>query len=404
MTRTVAIFVIGLALGIAVVLMFRGDSGADFDSSDHEQIVSDPSKPGASRLPPHSLVALGTLEPADGIVQISSALTGYRIKQVLVQDGQVVKADEVLIELDAAPATAEHDLALSQQAEAVERQEAEIDIAKRRVAAAELSVKQAAEGRQLDLDAQQSSVSVAAAKTKQAERDLARLDELHKLPETLASAQQVEQQRLLLEAATAEQSASQAGLKRLEQSLKFQEQTAASELRAAQQSLALAEKGTGLKSLGLQVDIAKLKLLQTKITAPSDGVLLSVRAHPGEVIAQQPLIQMANLDRLVCVAEVEAGDVHYLHANQRATVKCRAFQGSVLQGTIDRVGNQVAQAGLRPLDPRQPVDRNVSKVVVLIDSRNAAQLINESDSDRRAALVGLQVEVVFPLTTPERDK
>jgi HlyD family secretion protein len=349
-------------------------------------------------------VALGTLEPRDGIVQISSALVGYRIKQVRVQDGQLVKAEELLIDLDAAPAKAEHDLALSQQAEAAERQQTAIDLAKRRIAAAELSVKQTADGRQLELDAQQSKVSVAAARKKQAERDLERLKDLHKLPEALASEQQVEQQRLLVDTAAAEQDASQAALKRLEQSLTFQEQTTTAELRAAQQSLALAEKGTGLESLARQVEIAELKLRQTRITAPTGGVVLSVRAHPGEVISQQPLIQMANLDRLVCVAEVEAGDVPYLQSNQRATVKCRAFQGSVLEGTVDRVGNQIAQAGLRPLDPRQPVDRNVTKVVVLIDARNAARLINQSGSDRRAALVGLQVEVAFPLTKQGRSK
>jgi multidrug resistance efflux pump len=108
-------------------------------------------------------------------------------------------------------------------------------------------------------------------------------------------------------------------------------------------------------------------------------------------------MQIADLDRLVCVAEVDAGDVANLQSGQKATISGRAFQGESLEGTVDRVGNQVAPAGLRPLDPRQPVDRDVAKVVVQIDSKKAARLINRSGRDRRAALVGLQVQVDFPL-------
>lgn len=398
--KTFGIFLIGLALGIGGMVMLRFGSGSDSVTSDGEGFASDSgTAPAGSTLPPrHSIVALGTLEPRNGIVQISSALVGYQIKQVHVQDGQLVKAGAILIDLDASPAKAEHELAIARQAEAKEQQQTEIELAKQRVAAAELSVRQAAEGRGLELDAQKSKVSVAAARKKQAERDLERLADLQKLTEPLASEQQVEQQRLMLEAAGAEHEAAEAALKRLEQSLDFQEQTAAAELRAAQQSLAVAEKGTGLESLARQVEIAELKLQQTRITAPSAGMILSVQAHPGEVVPQQPLIQMANLDQLVCIAEVEAGDVPYLRPNQKAIVKCRAFQGATLDGTVDRVGNQVSQAGLRPLDPRQRVDRDVTRVVVLVDSKKAARLINSPGRDRRAALVGLQVEVAFPLT------
>ena len=347
--------------------------------------------------PRRSIVALGTLQPRDGIIQISSPLVGYHVKQVLVQEGQSVKAGDALVELDDAPAKSEYAVAASQLTEAMERQQAEVDLAKQRVAAAELALQQATEGRQLELDAQKSRVSVAEARKKQAARDLERVDELSKLPEKLAADQQVEQQQLLLDAAAAEEEAGRAALKRLEQSLTFQEQTANAELRAAKQSLVLAEKGTGIESLRRRVEMSELKLKQTTITAPATGVILGVNSHPGEVVAQQPLLQVANLDNLVCDAEVDTGDVPYLQGNQKAMIRGRTFQGETLDGTVERVGNQVAPAGLRPLDPRQPVDRNVTKVVVLIDSKKAARLINLSGKDRRSALVGLQVEVVFPL-------
>jgi ABC exporter DevB family membrane fusion protein len=391
--RVVAIFLMGLALGVGGALAYRSDANGSSSTR------GEPGKTGSisGMQPRRSVMALGTLEPRDGIVQISSALVGYQVKQVRVQDGQLVKPGDVLVELDARAADGEHEVALSQLAEALERQQTEIALAKQRVASADLAVQQATEGRQLELDSQQSRIAVAAAKKKQAKNDAERVEALRKLPEPLASDQQVEQQALVLEGAAAELDAAQVALKRLEQVLTFQQQTAAAELRAAQQSLAVAKKGTGVESLERRVELAELKLKQTNITAPAAGVVLGVMTHAGEVVAQQPLLQIADLDNLICQAEVDAGDVPYLQANQKATVSCRAFQDSVLDGTVDRVGNQVTQATLRPLDPRKPVDRDVTKVVVLIDSQKAAQLINMSGKDRRAALVGLQVEVAFPL-------
>ena len=80
----------------------------------------------------------------------------------------------------------------------------------------------------------------------------------------------------------------------------------------------------------------------------------------------------------------------------------RAFHDATLDGTLDRIGNQITKATLRPLDPRKQVDRDVAKVVVLVDAKKAARLINAAGKDRRATLVGLQVEVTFPLAEPAR--
>src|SRR5262249_31905145 len=150
-----------------------------------------------------------------------------------------------------------------------------------RVATAQLNVQQATEGRQLELDAQKSKVAVLAAKTKQAEKDVERLESLSKLDEPLASQQQVEYQRIALTAAAAEQSAAEVALRRLEQTLAFQEQSAKSEAQAAEQTLAATEKGAGVQSLKSRLELSELKLKQTKILAPSAGVVLAVMAHVG---------------------------------------------------------------------------------------------------------------------------
>jgi ABC exporter DevB family membrane fusion protein len=392
--RSIAILLLALVLLGGAVLAYRSSASSTGGEKSGSALGGTATGAAARR----SITALGTLEPRAGVIAVTSAMVGCQITAVNVQDGQFVKPGDVLVELDSAAAEAEHQLALATLAEAQERQQAEIALAKERVASAQLAVDQAIEGRQLELDVQQSRVKVAAAKKAQTAKELERVEDLRKLTEPLATKQQVEQQRVLLEAATAEHEAAEVALRRTEQVLVFQQQTTAAELRAAQQSLAVAEKGTGIEPLKRRVELAALKLKQTKVVSPSGGVVLSVLAHAGENVAQQPLLQMADLDRLVCLVEVDAGDVPYLKANQPAVVRCRALPDAELSGTVDRIGNEVSSATLRPLDPRQPVDRNVTKVVVLVDSKKAARLMNAAGKDRRAALVGLQAEVEFPLS------
>lgn len=392
--RAVAIFALGVVLGVGGFALFGPRGGA----AAVEQGPGKSARAGDAR---RAVVALGTIEPRDGVVQVSSPLVGTPIQKVLVQDGQFVQAGDVLIELDPAAAEAEHALALAVLAEGVERQQTEIALGKEKVTAAELAVKQAQEGRQLEIDAAQARIKVGEAKYQQAEKDAQRLENLSKLAEPLASAQQIEQQQVLLGAAAAELDAARVAAKRIEQTLAFQQQTTEAELRAAKMGLSVAEKGAGLETLKRRVDLAALKLKQNKIVAPSSGVVLGVGAHAGEVVVQQPLLQLADLDHLVCVTEVDAGDVSRLQASHEAEVTCRALGDVKLSGTIDRVGSQVSPAMLRPLDPRKPVDRNVAKAIVQIDAQKAARLVNAVGKDRRAALVGLQVEVAFPLAKDE---
>jgi HlyD family secretion protein len=387
--RFVVILLIGALLGGALTYQFA-------PSGETVATVPAHGTDGARR----AVIALGTIEPRDGVIQIGSPLLGLQIKQFHAQAGQLVKAGDLLLELDAASVEAELQLALSQQADAAQLKQTEVSLAEERVRAATLAVEQAEEGRPLELAAQTARVEVAAAKLEQSKKDIQRVENLQKLQSPLATEQQVEQQKLLSQVAATEHEAARVALKRLEQTLTFQQQTAAAELRAAKQSLELAEKGTGSEALARRVELAQLKRAQARIVAPSSGVILAIHAHPGEVVSQQPLLQMADLDHLICVAEVDAGDVPLLHPRHNARIGCRAFQDGTLQGELERVGNQLAAASLRPLDPRQPVDRNVSKVIVRIDAEEAARLVPSSDPGRRAALVGLQVEVEFPLAQP----
>lgn len=395
--RVAGLVLMGVAIGAVVTLGFQWATRTDSDAAE-TAASSLPSRPSASRgKGKRSIVALGTLEPREGPVSIGSPLTGFQIRKVNVEEGQEVRQGDVLIELDRAVAEEELRIAKAQQAEASERQTAEVDLAQRRLEAANLSVRQAKEARDNELAAQAKQVEVAELKVKQARSDLARLESLQRATDPLVSSQQVEHQQVMLDIAIAEHAAAKVALSRLEQSLEFQSQRASAEKESAEQALVIAKRGTGLAALERRIELARLKLDQTKVVAPAAGTIISVFVHPGEVVASQPLLQIADLTDMVCNAEVEVADVPLLQETREAVITSRAFHGKRVAGTIERIRNLVALAKLRPTDPRQPVDRSVTTVVIGIKSAEAIEHLGGTAKNAATALVGLQVEVEIPL-------
>jgi ABC exporter DevB family membrane fusion protein len=388
--RAAGILLFGLAIGVGATFLALHL----LSSPSGEPTPSRPAAKAAKR----SVVAQGTLEPRSGPVLIGSSLVGYQIRKVMVKEGDVVTQGQTLVELDAAVVDEELKIAEAQKRDAAERQRSEIDIAQQRLDAADLAVQQAQDAMQLELESQQKRVDVAELKVKQAESDLRRLKSLRTGPDPIVSAQQVEQQEVLKELAAAERDAAKVALTRLQQSLDFQLQKAKAEQKAAARALELAQKGSALDSLEGQISLAKLKLGQTKVTAPLGGTVINVAVHPGEVVTTQPLLQIADLDDMICVAEVDVSDVPLLRENGEAIITSRAFRGQELKGTIERIGNLAGSATLRPQDPRQAVDRTVTSVTLRIDAQEAMQALGGEGRDVGAALVGLQVDVKFTVS------
>jgi ABC exporter DevB family membrane fusion protein len=344
-----------------------------------------------------SVFALGTLEPRGGAVLVTSPLVGTPIRDVLVKEGQIVRRGDTLVELDQTVPDEELRIAQSQRAQALERQQTEIALATQRVEAADLALEQARKARGLELDAQRKQLEVSLTKVDQAQDDLARLEKLEGGPNPLVSSQQVEHQRTLVKLANAEHAAAKVALQRLEQTLNFNEQKAESEKRAAEESLSIAKKGTPVATLDRQIKLAEYKATQTKVTAPSGGTVISILAHPGELVATQPLLQIADLNALECLAEVDVADLPLLKDKHDALITCRAFHGTKIKASIERIRNVAGAATLRPVDPRKSVDRTVATVVLKLDATEAAKLIGGSVADAGTALMGLQVDVEIPL-------
>jgi HlyD family secretion protein len=396
--RFLGLLILGVVLGVAATWGYHflanrsgsADGGAAGRMAPRDAAEAD--GPVRKRL----IFARGTLEPRGGVVLISSPLAGTRVQKIHVRDGQRVDRGELLVELDATAAEAELRLVESQRSQAAEQQKAEIQAAQQRVTLADLAVKQAEQSREVELDAQQKQINVAENKVKQAEDDLRRVQSSRRPADPAADAQ-LEQARNLLQLAESERDAARAGRRRLEQSLQFALEKAQAEQRAANQALEAARRSLAVESFDRQVAIAEQKVAQTQIVAPTAGTVISVLVHAGELVASQPLLQLADLSQLVCLAEVEVADIFQVPENQEAWIQSRALPAARIRGRVERIGNRAAPATLRPIDPREPVDRMVATVVISVDAAEVARQLRSTASGGAAALVGLQVDVEIRL-------
>jgi HlyD family secretion protein len=353
---------------------------------------------GGGRPQRSSVFALGTIEPAGGIVSVASPLVGYRVTTVHVREGEPVTAGQLLFELDATHPQAELDLVLSQLEEAEQRQQSEMRLAEQRLAVAEVGFEQARLGGKLELEAQEARVTAMVYRKDQAERDLQRIEQLRQVRESLVSEQQVEQQRVVVEAAAAELRAAELSLQALQQSLDFQRTSARLERDSAQIAYDLARQGIGLDTLKRRLELARIQLRQTEVRAPVDGVVLTLSARQGELVGQFPLLQLADLTSLICLAEIDTADIPLLNPRHPAEVRIRGREREPLSGQLERIGSAVVESRLRPLDPRRPVEHHVARGVVKLELADQQELERPGKAASLSAWVGLQVEVRFPLS------
>lgn len=334
----------------------------------------------------HSINALGYLMPRDGILSVS-ALPGEQLAVLHVKEGDSVSAGDLLAELQSKELRfLEWKARESQRIEAEKQFAAEKLAAEKKVEAAQLAIEKI--GLQdIEESAQQAQIEFLESNLRLATKNLDRLKEVR---DDLVSTQQVEQQQLLVEKTTAELKAAQGTLERMQASRAFAEKSAKAELEVAQAGLAQVMAADQAKSLEIAEKIAKLNYEHTLIEAPADGVILKIFVQPGESVGPEPILQMADLDRMICQAEVFETDIQCITVGQTARVTSPAFPNEASEngivGKVRRVSQLVASPKLQSLDPYAAADRHVVEVEIEFDaeaSRIAGKFVN------------LQVQVEF---------
>ncbi|MGE0626971.1 MAG: HlyD family secretion protein [Hyphomicrobiaceae bacterium] len=292
------------------------------------QNVSD----GQNREPEWVAAAPGRVEPKSGEIRIGTPILG-RVKDVRVKVGSVVEADEVVISLDD-------------------------DEARARLAAAEAE----AGARKQDRDRQK--LDKARESVRNAE------DDVYNAERALTGA------RIALDSALAAQRDGRGSTQDV-QSARNRLKQAQARLAREQIELANAASKSGLPapdrsesavSAGrAEVAMAEAVLEKTRIRAPRAGTVLQINAKRGEIVAPSPDVPLAvigDMSAMRVIAEVDAGDVAKVAANQEVFVRSTSYPGRTFEGRVTSIAPTLSPPRIGARGPRRATDVEVLEVII----------------------------------------
>lgn len=337
------------------------------------------------------VVALGRLEPASGVVDVLGAL-GDRVEELTPHEGDVVEAGKEIGHFESRTLRQlEVVLAKTQLEESESRMTADLDAAQKKLASAKIAEEGGVELAELDVESQAAQIELLKLHRDQAKADLARLEKLQNTPTELVSKQEVEHQTLAAKKAAEEVGAAQAALERIKKGNALKQRTSAADRTAAEAGIEQANRAFPIESLKQQLALAQERLKQATLTAPISGTVLKIYTPKGSSVTPRPVLQIADLTQMVCIAEVYDNEIHRIRQQQEVTIESKTFQDAsgkakVLHGQVSRIGRTVATPALKAIDPYAPVDRHV--IEVRID-------IRPEDIPQAARFINLQVDVKF---------
>ena len=338
---------------------------------------------------PNQVIAQGRIQPARGVVRIS-AIPGDRIEEILVQPGQPIRKEQLLLvmqshqlktlELESASLRLEeaHSMLLIKQQEA----DLAIDAATLKVQSASQMLSQAL--------SQQTFARRSIDQISSLEKQIATLQELRDTPLTRAAIGTIEleskRNELLRISSMNEQAIVTANM--AVELAELQVAQSQKGLVAANKARSLVDRSTPIASLEKQIEILKVQLQQTNLASPIDGVVVSINGEVGERAGPIPLVEVADLTSIVCVAEVHESDVAMIAINDSVEIRSSALLKS-LSGRVQRIDRVVGAVQLRSPNPMARADFRAIPVWILIDP---------NDTQAAAQRLQLQVEVSIATT------
>lgn len=313
--------------------------------------------------------ALGRLEPQGEVIQLSvpSSSQGARVEQLLVKEGQRVKAGQVVAILD------NHDRLQA----AVENAKGEVQVARATLAQVKAGAKTGQINAQkaliarleAELQGQKESLQATVARTeaerRTAEADIQRYERLYQ--EGAVTAQELDTRRLTAATTTEQVNESQANFKERVVSLQRQIDEAKAtlnqiaEVRPTDVQVAQAE----VDSATAAVKQAEAELKLTEVRAPITGEIIEIHTYPGETISSDGIAELGRTDQMLVVAEVLEEDIGKVRLGQRANITSEnaAFSGKI-QGTVTEIGRQIGKQDVLDSDPAADVDARVVEVKI----------------------------------------
>jgi HlyD family secretion protein len=306
--------------------------------------------------------ALGRLEPEGRVIRLTAAtgMEGARVARILVAEGDVVRAGQIVAILD------NHET----QRATVEAGERQLEVARMRLA------QSAAGGKRSEIAAQEAVLSRLEVELRHARTELRRSEPLHASGDI--PTRELNERQLAVETLAADVARARASLISL------------SEVRQVDVNVAQAE----VESARAAVARERVVLENTYIHALTDGRALKIHARPGEAIGPAGLLELGETGRMCVVAEVYEADIQQVRKGQRAVITIRSTR-QTLNGAVEQVGLQIGKRDILDADPVADVDARVVEVRIRLDA---------ADSGRVAHLTNLRVDARIAVAEVEGGK
>jgi HlyD family secretion protein len=359
---------------------------------------SKPAEPIPAAPTPRKVGALGRLEPEAEVIKLSAPITldGDRVAELLVKEGDRVKAGQVIAVLDSRNRLAD---ALRQAEQQVAVAQAKLTQVQAGAKTGEIQAQQATISRlQAELTGTQATQAAEIARwqaeVRTAQAEFNRFQQL--FHQGAIAASNLDEKRLALDTAQAQLNQAQAEQNRAKESIQ-------AEIRQAQATLAQIAEVRPVDVQAAQTEVneaiaavarAKTDLEQAYIRAPIDAQILKVHTRAGEKLGDDGIVELAQTNRMVAVAEVYQSDIGKVKIGQPATISSPTLAGE-LRGTVSQIDLQVSRQNVFSNEPGENLDRRVVEVKIRL---------NPADSQKVAGLTNLQVrtEIVVEPSEPQQ--
>ncbi|HIK04319.1 MAG TPA: ABC exporter membrane fusion protein [Trichormus sp. M33_DOE_039] len=335
-----------------------------------------------------AVTALGRLQPDGEVTTLSapSSTNGIRVEQLLVKEGDEVKAGQVLAYLeDYTRATA----ALEQALDKLQIAKSQLAQVKAGAKPGDIEAQKATITRlqsQLkgEIATQEATIDRIQAEVNNAQTENDRYQQL--LKEGAVAASVADTKALQLKTAQQQLTEAKAALSRTQNTLADQIKEGKAKLNSIQEvrtvDVELAQNE--VKSAVTAVRQAKADQELAYIKAPIDGKILKIHAKTGEAISNTGFADIGKTSQMYVVAEVYQTDIQNVRIGQKAFITSPAFNGK-LQGTVKEIGLQVDKQSIFSINPNFDTDRRIIEVKISIDK--------PADNQRVSRLTNLQVDV-----------
>ncbi|MDY0030290.1 MAG: HlyD family efflux transporter periplasmic adaptor subunit [Pseudobdellovibrionaceae bacterium] len=288
-----------------------------------------------------SVGALGWIEPKSRVLTIGAPniLEGARVDRLTIQEGDVVKKGQVLGLFST-----------------YHKNKESYEVAQANLALAQANLDKVLAGnKKSDISSQTQTVKSLKASEEAAAKEFVRIEQLYK--ETLLSKSQYDSAVANRDSLTAQRKAAEETL----DSLKT--------IRPEDISIAQAQVNVARSEL----NAAKATLALSVIYAPIDGTIITIHSRDYEAVGDIGVLDIANLDVMDVVAEIDENDILDVQQGQKAEISVPGLDVT-LQGAIRELGRQIKRNSIMDSNPNQRLDTRIVEVRVELDG-NQNQIV-----------------------------